>query len=71
MQPHEMLYWNGLQHATTHKRQERYRSTLARAFEFYESAVQDGRIKSYGITGSESLLMSPKKWYASVAESVA
>lgn len=70
MQPHEMLYWNGLQHATPHKRQERYYSTLARAFEFYESAVEDGRIKSYGITGTDSLLLSPKTWYGSVLQSV-
>lgn len=31
--------------------EEKYYAKLARAFEFYESCVADGRLRSYGITG--------------------
>jgi len=60
-QPFEMTYWYNLTGATTERRQERYYTMLAKAFEFYESAVQDGRIRSYGLSASESMLQDPVK----------
>jgi diketogulonate reductase-like aldo/keto reductase len=38
-----------------HKIEERYYTRLARAFEFYEKACQDGRLKSYGLSACSSL----------------
>jgi len=43
---------------------------LARAFEFYESAVADGRIRSYGITGTDSLLQDPVKYLKAMRKGV-
>ena len=37
-----------------------YYDNLAKAFEFYESQIQKGRLRYYGITGNESLIMNPK-----------
>ena len=32
---------------------------MAKVFEFYESQIQKRRLRYYGITGNESLIMSP------------
>ena len=60
MTPFEFTYRHKLETATDEKRRMRYRDAMANAFEFYEQAVQDGRIRSYGITATESLLQDPK-----------
>ena len=41
---------------STSARHQRYLYRLARAFQFYEQAVQDGRIRSYGISCHDSLI---------------
>ena len=55
-QPHETCNHHDMQHASKEHRKQKYFDQLARAFEFYEKAVQDGRTRSYGITASESML---------------
>ena len=36
-----------------------YHDKMAKVFEFYEAQIQKGRLRYYGITGNESLIMSP------------
>ena len=55
-QPHETCNHHDMQHASKEHRKQKYFDQIARAFEFYEKAVQDGRTRSYGITASESML---------------
>ena len=38
-----------------------YRQALAKAFLYYEKAVQEGKIKYYGITASSSIYLSKNK----------
>ena len=60
--PFETTYWHEFTHASTERREDRYYTKIAKAFEFYERAVQDGKIRSYGLTGTESLLQDPVKF---------
>ena len=60
-QPFEVAYHSpDLKHASEKRRHIHFYDKLAKAFEFYESAVQDGRIRSYGITAYDSLLYCQK-----------
>lgn len=69
-QPFETTYWEGLEHSSTEKRKRRYFDALAKAFEFYESAVAEGRIRSYGMTGTDSLLQDPVKYIKALRKGV-
>ena len=69
-QPFETTYWEGLEHSSTEKRKRRYFDALAKAFEFYESAIAEGRIRSYGMTGTDSLLQDPVKYIKALRKGV-
>ena len=58
-QPFEVAYHTKeLRYASLERQLNHYYDKLAKAFEFYESAVQDGRIRSYGITAFDSLIIN-------------
>ena len=60
--PQEITNFYEMEYATAERRREKYLSRLALAFEFYENAVQDGRLRSYGLTGLQSLLQTPEDY---------
>ena len=58
-QPFEVAYHTKeLRYASLERQLNHYYDKLAKSFEFYESAVQDGRIRSYGITAFDSLIIN-------------
>ena len=64
--PFEVTYWKDMHYASTERRQQAYLDRIARAFEFYESAVRDGRIRSYGLLAEESILEHPESMLAAL-----